>query len=51
MAKTPPAKAVSTHSRPKAAGTQIVVVNGKAKVSTHSRPKAAGEDINWDGTW
>ena len=34
--------AVSTHSRPKAAGTTDDVVVVGVKVSTHSRPKAAG---------
>ena len=33
---------VSTHSRPKAAGTQINISYGGQNVSTHSRPKAAG---------
>ena len=33
---------VSTHSRPKAAGTAHRWQEGKIPVSTHSRPKAAG---------
>ena len=33
---------VSTHSRPKAAGTSTVNDNVYKAVSTHSRPKAAG---------
>ena len=33
---------VSTHSRPKAAGTFITDSKGRLIVSTHSRPKAAG---------
>ena len=33
---------VSTHSRPKAAGLDCVVVKLVIGVSTHSRPKAAG---------
>ena len=33
---------VSTHSRPKAAGTHHIFGSGKIFVSTHSRPKAAG---------
>ena len=32
---------VSTHSRPKAAATGLVVFAGRPIVSTHSRPKAA----------
>ena len=35
--------AVSTHSRPKAAGCWFSQMARTAKVSTHSRPKAAGE--------
>ena len=35
-------KKVSTHSRPKAAGTNSVAVKSPPIVSTHSRPKAAG---------
>ena len=36
-------KEVSTHSRPKAAGSvEIVAETREAVVSTHSRPKAAG---------
>ena len=35
---------VSTHSRPKAAGTVSVINPYKISVSTHSRPKAAGND-------
>ena len=34
--------AVSTHSRPKAAGKKIEELTGIRRVSTHSRPKAAG---------
>ena len=33
---------VSTHSRPKAAGTELQALKDKGLVSTHSRPKAAG---------
>ena len=33
---------VSTHSRPKAAGTFLTDSKGRLIVSTHSRPKAAG---------
>ena len=33
---------VSTHSRPKAAGTEAMANGASAVVSTHSRPKAAG---------
>ena len=36
---------VSTHSRPKAAGLRIRVIEPAIKVSTHSRPKAAGHDV------
>ena len=35
---------VSTHSRPKAAGTVRFSVFTVSRVSTHSRPKAAGND-------
>ena len=35
--------AVSTHSRPKAAGTAPVLSSSISCVSTHSRPKAAGQ--------
>ncbi len=38
--------AVSTHSRPKAAGIRIERDNDKITVSTHSRPKAAGRRAN-----
>ena len=34
--------AVSTHSRPKAAGRHVVTIDRVLEVSTHSRPKAAG---------
>ena len=40
-------KAVSTHSRPKAAGFTTINNAAGQPVSTHSRPKAAG-DIQWD---
>ena len=33
---------VSTHSRPKAAGTAFCATSEPSDVSTHSRPKAAG---------
>ena len=33
---------VSTHSRPKAAGSFLIQANHQLTVSTHSRPKAAG---------
>ena len=36
---------VSTHSRPKAAGTCYSEQGTKIKVSTHSRPKAAGVTV------
>ena len=36
---------VSTHSRPKAAGTSCSIVLAAASVSTHSRPKAAGMEM------
>ena len=35
-------EAVSTHSRPKAAGHKITCGHNAKNVSTHSRPKAAG---------
>ena len=37
-----PAEAVSTHSRPKAAGKIGASSRWRSEVSTHSRPKAAG---------
>ena len=37
-------KAVSTHSRPKAAGALATQAYAALDVSTHSRPKAAGAD-------
>ena len=37
--------AVSTHSRPKAAGLLIFHHRTNGKVSTHSRPKAAGVNL------
>ena len=33
---------VSTHSRPKAAGSALIIISTIIVVSTHSRPKAAG---------
>ena len=36
---------VSTHSRPKAAGTGVRVGGVEVLVSTHSRPKAAGASL------
>ena len=36
---------VSTHSRPKAAGTMIEKGKAGYEVSTHSRPKAAGSKL------
>ena len=42
MAADVAAKAVSTHSRPKAAGSMLPPDNSTTVVSTHSRPKAAG---------
>ena len=43
MAADVAAKAVSTHSRPKAAGPKAAaLLTGGHPVSTHSRPKAAG---------
>ena len=39
---TPRPDSVSTHSRPKAAGWQLLLHCPKTRVSTHSRPKAAG---------
>ena len=38
---------ISTHSRPKAAGTFITDSKGRLIVSTHSRPKAAGIRGSW----
>ena len=40
--KTAPQTAVSTHSRPKAAGHRRKGTPWAVRVSTHSRPKAAG---------
>ena len=41
--------AVSTHSRPKAAGSKAYSDHaGRLAVSTHSRPKAAGNNIFQD---
>ena len=42
---------VSTHSRPKAAGTQHELGIYRTAVSTHSRPKAAGspQNLMYDG--
>ena len=37
---------VSTHSSPKAAGTEASIVIGTLAVSTHSSPKAAGFKLN-----
>ena len=37
---------VSTHSRPKAAGTKMCTQSQNGSVSTHSRPKAAGQATN-----
>ena len=42
MAADVAAKAVSTHSRPKAAGHGTLEALAWKLVSTHSRPKAAG---------
>ena len=39
------AKAVSTHSRPKAAGYTLAQYAADERVSTHSRPKAAGRSL------
>ena len=36
---------VSTHSRPKAAGAEVLRSIGGVTVSTHSRPKAAGNGM------
>ena len=36
---------VSTHSRPKAAGSTVPVFTFNIQVSTHSRPKAAGPEV------
>ena len=36
---------VSTHSRPKAAGSELLEERREMLVSTHSRPKAAGSDL------
>ena len=36
---------VSTHSRPKAAGPSVLLINLIEIVSTHSRPKAAGDGL------
>ena len=47
--------AVSTHSRPKAAGKRIMKRTLSKKVSTHSRPKAAGDSsgspISWQASF
>ena len=45
MAADVAAKAVSTHSRPKAAGHGTLEAIAWKLVSTHSRPKAAGHLI------
>ena len=42
---------VSTHSRPKAAGTTASEMTRQWIVSTHSRPKAAGTAKVGDVTW
>ena len=42
-------RAVSTHSRPKAAGPITKVTPRQIMVSTHSRPKAAGPPCLWLG--
>ena len=44
MDRTAKIIAVSTHSRPKAAGALDDFVNAGTYVSTHSRPKAAGDE-------
>ena len=41
--------AVSTHSRPKAAGVRWLPPVSVKAVSTHSRPKAAGFQRRWHG--
>ena len=46
MDRTAKIIAVSTHSRPKAAGALDDFVNAGTYVSTHSRPKAAGDEID-----
>ena len=38
---------VSTHSRPKAAGSCVGITANLQGVSTHSRPKAAGFASGW----
>ena len=43
--------AVSTHSRPKAAGEVAGCGSGHESVSTHSRPKAAGQSFPMFATW
>ena len=42
---------VSTHSRPKAAGTMTRVQEAALMVSTHSRPKAAGISATSVSRW
>ena len=42
---------VSTHSRPKAAGSVSWVCFESISVSTHSRPKAAGREFNKMQHW
>ena len=42
QAKNRASEKVSTHSRPKAAGSYEDAFNSAIEVSTHSRPKAAG---------
>nr|DAQ97077.1 MAG TPA: hypothetical protein [Herelleviridae sp.] len=41
--KKQPVLWVSTHSRPKAAGSSKMLSSSNILVSTHSRPKAAGK--------
>ena len=45
MNRSVSASAVSTHSRPKAAGKRLTTITVYRDVSTHSRPKAAGYEF------
>ena len=44
-------QSVSTHSRPKAAGRNCLMISACGMVSTHSRPKAAGWANSRAGWW
>ena len=47
----PASNMVSTHSRPKAAGSDILTAVTGSDVSTHSRPKAAGPDLVFEARY